>query len=274
MASRPISGSRKGSRLDAGALCVSAGMFAIALLAELAGPTIAVTTGLALFVLGLGHGAGDENEGVLRAYTLPLVVAYVVTALAIAALYVAWPLLGLSIFLALSAWHFARSDSGMARLPGVAIAALAVGGSVVLRPDTTAQVFGLVLGQEAPPSLMLVLALAGVAGLGLTGLGVALRRRGAAAAVLAAAACLVFHPVLAVGVIFLGMHALPVQRRQIARYGLAPVLRAITAPTLVATIAAGLMALAVWHGQLALELAIALAFGMATPHMLTERLER
>lgn len=36
---------------------------------------------------------------------------------------------------------------------------------------------------------------------------------------------------------------------------------------------AAAIALAVWSGWLALELAVALAFGMATPHMLTERLE-
>jgi len=52
---------------------------------------------------------------------------------------------------------------------------------------------------------------------------------------------------------------LPVRRRHVPAGG---------------TLAAAAIALAVWSGWLALELAVALAFGMATPHMPTERLER
>ncbi|MDP4574346.1 Brp/Blh family beta-carotene 15,15'-dioxygenase [Qipengyuania sp. G39] len=274
MATRSISGSNRGSRLGAGAPYVFISLFAVAGLAQLAGSDLALAVGLALFVLGLGHGAGDENDGELRAYSLVLVAAYVVTGLAIAALYLAWPVLGLSIFLAFSAWHFARSDSGMDLLPRLAIAGLAVGGSALLRPETTATVFTAALGEAPPALLLLLLAVVGCAALLAAGGSIILRYAGAASAGLAALACLLFHPVLAVGLIFFGMHALPVQQRQVARYGPTQVIKAIALPTAVATLAAAAIALAVWSGWLALELAVALAFGMATPHMLTERLER
>lgn len=181
--------------------------------AQLAGSAAALAVGLALFVLGLGHGAGDENDGELRAYSWVLVAAYVVTGLAIAALYLAWPVLGLSIFLAFSAWHFARSDSGMALLPRLAIAGLAVGESPLFRPETTATVFTAALGETLPALLLLLLTVVGGAALLAAGGSMILRHAGAVSAGLAALACLLFHPVLAVGLIFFGMHALPVQQR-------------------------------------------------------------
>ena len=274
MASRPISGSNRGSRLAAGAPYVFISLFAVAGLAQLAGSAVALAVGIGLFVLGLGHGAGDENDGELRAYSWVLIAAYVVIGLAISALYLAWPVLGLSIFLAFSAWHFARSDSGMSLLPRLAIAGLAVGGSALLRPEATAGVFGAALGETPPASLLLLLAGVGGAALLAAAVSIALRHTGASSTGLAALACLLFHPVLAVGLIFFGMHALPVQNRQIARYGARKVFKAIALPTAVATFAAAAIALVVWNGWLALELAMALAIGMATPHMLTERLER
>ena len=172
------------------------------------------------------------------------------------------------------AWHFARSDSGMDLLPRLAIAGLAVGGSALLRPHTTASVFTAALGEAPPTLLLLLLAVGGGAALLAAATSMALRRHGAASAGLAALVCFLFHPVLAVGLIFFGMHALPVQQRQVARYGTAQVFKVIALPTAVATLAAAAVALAVWNGWLALELAVAIAFGMATPHMLTERLER
>ncbi len=213
MASRPISGSNRGSWLGAGAPYVFIALFAVAGLAQLAGPGLALAVGLALFILGLGHGAGDENDGELRANSWALVAAYMVTGSAIPALYLAWPVLGLSTFLAFSAWHFARSDSGMDLLPRLAIAGLAVGGSALLRPHTTASVFTAALGEAPPTLLLLLLAVGGGAALLAAATSMALRHAGAKSAGLAALACLLFHPVLAVGLIFFGMHALPVQKR-------------------------------------------------------------
>ena len=82
-----------------------------------------------------------------------------------------------------------------------------------------------------------------------------------------------FHPVLAVGLVFFTGHALPIQLRQLRRYGSAAVLRAVGWPTGIAVAGAALMAGAVASGWIALPLAAALAFGFATPHMLTDRLK-
>ena len=273
MNSQPIFGSNEGPRLDAGALWLSAGLLVVGCAAQLAGEAVAIGCGLAMFVAGLAHGAGDENGGAMRAYTPLLVLAYIVTGLAIAALFLAAPIAGLALFLGLSAWHFARSDSGFGRLANLSVALLAVGGSALLRSDATVDVFATILGQTPPRLLIITLRIAGGAGV-ILGAWLALqRKRGGLAAGFAIMACALFHPILAVGSIFLGMHALPIQRRQIARYGLSRVLSAVAAPTVVATLGAVALAIAVWQDWLAMELAIAFAFGMATPHMLTERLE-
>ncbi len=273
MTTRPIFGSNEGPRLDAGAPWLSAALFAFAAIAHVAGEATAIWVGLAMFVAGLGHGAGDENGGAMRGYSPLLILAYVVTGLAIAALFLAAPLAGLALFLSLSAWHFARSDSAMSQLVNLAIAMLAIGGSALLRANETAAVFAAILGRAPPDLLMGGLQVAGAIGLFVAAVAVAGRKRGALSSAAAALACAAFHPVLAVGLIFLVMHALPIQRRQIAAFGVDRVVRAVAAPTIIATLGAAAIGIAVWQGWLALELAVALAFGMATPHMLTERLE-
>ena len=258
---------------DAGAL-LSWIALAVALMAELAGERWAIGTGLVLFLAGLAHGAGDENQGRIRAFSPLHVAAYVLVGFAVAALFLAVPLAGLALFLALSAWHFARSDIAMAPLTRLAIAGLATGGSALLRHDSTETVFSQVLGYRSPPFLTDILALVGLVAVGAALFAVIRGRRGSGHAVVALFACAAFHPVLAVGVIFLTAHAIPIQQRQIARYGQAAVWRAVGWPTLLAAVGAILLALGVLHGLIALSLAVALAFGMATPHMLTERLER
>ena len=135
-------------------------------------------------------------------------------------------------------------------------------------------VFAVIVGGEVPALVMRVLALLGVAGTGAAAWALVKGLRGFGHAVIALAATVVFNPVLAVGLIFLTAHAIPVQQRQIANYGRSTVWRAVALPTLIATLGALGIAALVWTGHLALPIAIALAFGMATPHMLTERLER
>ena len=258
---------------DAGAL-VAWGALVLAILAQVAGEAWAIGAGLALFAAGLAHGAGDENDGVLRAYSPALVAAYVVVGAAIAALFVASPLAGLALFLVLSAWHFARSDIAMDPLSRYAIAALASGGSALFWHHTTEDVFGVIVGAPPPGLFTDLLLLVGVAGTGAAAWALIKGRAGSGHAVIAVLACAAFHPVLAVGLIFLTAHAIPIQQRQIARYGLGAVLRAVAWPTVIATVGAVAIAVAVLQGWLVLPLALAFAFGMATPHMLTERLER
>ena len=207
----------------------------LGVVAQIAGDGWAVLAGLVFFVMGLAHGAGDENEGGIARIKLVHGAAYLVTGAAVAALFLFAPLAGLALFLALSAWHFARSDCAFDPLTRY---------------------------------------LLGVAGTGAAAWALVKGLRGFGHAVIALAATVLFNPVLAVGLIFLTAHAIPVQQRQIANYGRSTVWRAVALPTLIATLGALGIAALVWTGHLALPIAIALAFGMATPHMLTERLER
>ena len=264
---------RKGPWHDAAAL-LSWGTILLAAVAQIAGGIWTTAAGLLFFILGFAHGAGDENDGAIARITIIHALAYLVAGAAVAGLFLAAPLAGLVLFLVLSAWHFARSDCALAPLTRYAIAGLAVGGSALFRQGETAAVFAFVTGADVPSAIIRILALLG--GLGAISAGVALVRsdRGFGHAVVALAAAVLLHPVLAVGLIFLVAHAIPVQQRQLATYGRGAVVRAVAVPSIVATIGALLIAGMVMYGILAAPIAIALAFGMATPHMLTERLER
>ena len=263
---------KQGPWHDAGAL-LSWGAVVLAAIAQLIGEGAAIAAGLVFFLAGLAHGAGDENGGRMARFSLVFAAAYLLVGLAIAAGFLLAPLAGLSLFLALSAWHFARSDNRMAAEARFAIAGLATGGSALLRPDTTREVFSLVIGQEVPSAWFLLVTLAGVFGVIAALAASAKSRRGFGHALVALLSVALLHPVLAVGVIFLTAHAIPIQQRQIAEHGAPRVWQAVALPTAVATLGAVAIALAVWVGWLDLEVAIALAFGLATPHMLTERLE-
>ena len=265
--------SRGGPWHDAGAL-FAWGALAAAVVAQLAGGMVPVILGLALFAAGLAHGAGDEQAGAIRPFGPVHAAAYVAVGLAVAGLFLTVPLAGLLLFLALSAWHFARSDCAFAREARWATAALATGGSALFRPGETAQVFAAVLGDAPPEPFMLPLAVVGAGGIAAALYALATNRRGCGEAVLALGATALLHPVLAVGLVFLVGHAIPIQRRQLARYGADAVWRAVALPTLIALVGTGVLALASVSGGLPLTVAAALAFGLATPHMLTERLER
>ena len=230
--------------------------------------------GLALFALGLAHGAGDEQDGRLASFTLVHAAAYIMVGLAVAGLFVAAPLYGLALFFALSAWHFARSECHFHLASRLAIAGLAIGGSALLRPAETAHVLTFVTGTDVPRNFLRFLAVAGGFGIVCAAYAFATNRRGFGHTIVAALAVWLLHPVLAVGLVFLTAHALPVQERQLRAYGGSDVARAVAVPTVIALVGGTGIALAVGTGWLSAQLAAALAFGMATPHMLTERLER
>ena len=270
---RATSAKSKGPWRDAGAL-FAWGALVLAALAQIAGGALPVILGLAMFLAGLAHGAGEEEDGRIASLSPVLVAAYLVVGASVAALFLAAPLAGLALFLALSAWHFTHSDGSFGQFARAAIAALAIGGSALFRPRGTRETFELVTGGHVPEAMIATLAIAGGLGLVLAVASLWKNQRGCGEAALAALAVLAFEPVLAVGTIFLVGHALPVQRRQIARYGVSAVWRAVALPTAVATVGAVALIVAVGAGLLTLEIAIALAFGLATPHMLTERLER
>ena len=265
--------SRKGPWHNAGAL-LSWAAVACAAIAQLAGDVAAVWTGLVLFALGLSHGAGDEQDGSLRSFGLVHAAAYLVVGAAVAGLFLVAPLGGLVIFFALSAWHFSRSECHFDQLVRFAIAGLAIGGSALFRPAETAEVLGFVVGETVPRNVLRLLAVAGLAGAACALFAFIRGKRGFGHGIVATLATLLLHPVLAVGLVFLIAHAVPVQERQVATYGAKRVLRAVALPTLIATTGAAALALAVWLGAIPVPIGLALAFGMATPHMLTERLER
>ena len=246
----------------------------LAALAQIVGGAWPTAAGLLFFVLGLAHGAGDENDGAIARITIIHALAYLVAGAAVAGLFLAAPLAGLVLFLALSAWHFARSDCALAAMTRYAIAGLAVGGSALFRQTETLAIFGYVTGADFPSSLIRILAVIGGAGAACAGVALVRSNRGFGHAIIALAAVALLHPVLAVGLIFLVAHAIPVQQRQLATYGRGVVVRAVAVPSIVATVGALLIGGMVLQGILAAPFAIALAFGMATPHMLTERLER
>lgn len=263
---------KKGPWHDAGAL-LSWGAVLLAAVAQLIGEEVAIVTGLAFFVAGLAHGAGDENGGKMARFSLLFACAYVLVGLAIAAAFLVAPLAGLSLFLALSAWHFARSDNRMASEVRLAIAGLATGGSALFRPETTREIFALIAGGPVPTAWFIGVTLAGLFGTIAALAASAKSRRGFGHALVALLSVVLLHPVLAVGVIFLTAHAIPIQQRQIAEHGAARVWYAVALPTAVAVVGASAIGAAVVWGALDIGVAIALAFGLATPHMLTERLE-
>ena len=264
---------RRGLRLNAGALLASVGLL-VALMIQIFAPGLAVAAGIACFVLGLPHGAGDEQSGTLRPLAPVRIAAYLIISAAIAALYLAQPLAGLALFLALSSWHFARGDKGAVSPIALSVALVAVGGSMLFQPHATGTVLSAITGVALPTAFTWVLAAVGLAGVALTLATVVKGYRGSAQAVAAVIAVTLLHPVLAVGVIFLTTHALPIQISQIEKYGTEAVWRAVALPSILAIVGTAALALAVVSGWLALPVVAAIAFALATPHMITERLER
>ena len=247
-------------------------LLGFAFVSQWVGEGAAIALGLVFFLLGVSHGAGDEQGGRIRPYRLAGAAAYVVAGLAVAALFVAVPLAGLTLFLLLSAWHFAHSSGGtLARRLGFALTA--IGGSALWQRGETARVFEAILGMAVPEGWMIALAALGSAGLLLAAWSLGKRWRDPVLFSTLVATVLL-HPVLAVGFAFAAGHALPIQRAQIRRHGWRDVLAAEGATTGLAVTGALAIAAFVLTGHLALPLAAALAFGMATPHMLSERLER
>jgi len=150
------------------------------------------------------------------------------------------------------------------------VAGLAIGGSALFRPSSTAEVFTLITGVQFPGLLLSGLALAGIIGLGFAIVAALQNRAGYEHAVLAGLATMSLEPPLAVGLIFLISHALPVQLRQIDAYGPKRVLNAVGLASLFALAGTFLLGVATWYGILPPPVSVALAFGFATPHILSE----
>lgn len=247
-------------------------LFAFAVIAQVAGDNAAIFMGLIFFIVGLAHGAGDEQCGELRPYSVIPALAYVVTGMAVAALMIASPLGGLTAFIMLSAWHFAHSIHYTAA-GKYGFALTAVGGSALWQSEATSAVFAGILGIPIPQLWTVALALAGLAGLVLAVYSL-LHQNWDPSLIIAILATAALHPVLAVGLIFASGHAFPIQSQQIRRYGWLKVIKAEGPTTLLALMGTLGIAVLVHQNYVGLPLAAAFAVGMATPHMLAERLER
>ena len=261
----------RGLRHDAGAL-VTVLPVAAAVVGELAGGTASTLVSLGLFAAGVLHGAAEEDEGGIYRYSAAHAAGYVAFAAGIAALYLAAPVAGLAAFLILSAWHFADGRCDFCPASRYAIAGVAIGGSALFMPTQTAAVFATITGQPVPDFLVQILAFAGMAGMACAAYAIVRRQSGAGYAIIAVLAAMLAGPVMAVALIFFVAHAAPVQRRQIARHGLKEVLSASLATGILALLGTLALVALAWSGMIAIPVAVAIAFGMATPHMLTDGL--
>lgn len=216
--SRPPVGDILRSAVTLGrAALLPAALLAGAALAQAAGSAFAVAAGIGLFIAGLPHGAFASNGRFLiaeRGYIL----RYLIAGIGVGTAFIVMPVAMLGVFLALSAWHFAREPAGGRWTRRAAIAGLAIGGSALLRPGDTGQVFAALCGSPVPPTMMIALALAGAAGCALAAAALA-RRPGDAALWAMAASPALFHPVLATGLIFMLGHAGPATAAIMRRSG-------------------------------------------------------
>ena len=240
-------------------------------LAQAMDESAAIACGIVLFVLGFAHGAADEDGGAIAPLRLAQLPAYLAIGLAGVALFLASPLLALALFLLLSAWHFGTTRETGDVQTRIAVALLAIGGSALVQREETAGVFDAITGSGVPAVFMTGLAFLGAAGAVLAIYALIARKSGCIQAAGSLALVSLFHPVLAVGAIFLLAHALPVQRAQIARHGASNVRRAVRWATGGALLGTGALVAWVAISPAALPLAVALAMGMAIPHMLLDR---
>ncbi len=247
-------------------------LLAIAALAQVLGEAASMIVAAAFFLAGLAHGTIVERGGALFATSIPEGIGYLAVSAAVAALWLAAPLLGLALFLALSAWHFAGEEAGHP-LATRAIALMAVGGSALFQPDATSMVFAEITGAAIPRLLLWGVAASGAVGVALALLAAIKRERSAVLGMVAVAAVALLSPVLAVAFVFFALHALPVTMRLSETYGVRRTIEASAPTTILAIAGLSAIALALSAGLLVPAIAAGMAVGLATPHMLIDRLE-
>lgn len=183
-------------------------LLAGAVLLQVAGPAWAIAGGISLFIAGLPHGA-FAGDGRFLIAEPRYVLRYLLAGAVVAAAFLAVPVAALGVFLGLSAWHFLHEPAAGRWLRRGAIAALAVGASALIRAGETQAVFSALCGSPVPAALMNALAAVGIAGYVLAALALA-RKPGDLALWVMIASPVLFHPVLATGLIFMLGHAGPV----------------------------------------------------------------
>jgi hypothetical protein len=244
-------------------------LFAAACGLQLAGAAAAIAGSLALFLAGLPHGAFTSGGELLigrRGYAL----RYAALGAAAALTFLLMPVSTLAMFLALSAWHFLREREAGTWLRRAGIAGLAIGGSALIRTGETQAIFAQLCGTAVPSGLMLGLGIAGAVGYA-AALAVIARKRTDFPLWVMAAAPLLFHPVLATGLVFMLGHAGPVTARLLRQRG-SPRRAVIATIALSALLAGGaVLALPVVSPALLPYLAAG-ALAIILPHLLPHRL--
>lgn len=234
---------------------------------QLAGPAAALGGGLALFLAGLPHGAFG-SDGQLLIGRVGYALRYAALGLGAAVAFLLMPLFTLAAFLALSGWHFLLETEAGTWPRRAGIAGLAIGGSALARPGETQAIFAQLCGTAVPSGLML--ALGGLGAIGYAASLLALARKPNDLALWAVAAGpVLFHPVLATGLIFTLGHAGPVTAR-LLRQRASSLYGVIAAAAVSAVLAGGAVALPIPLAMLPYCAAAALA--TILPHLLPHRL--
>jgi len=224
--------------------------------------------------LGLLHGASDLCL-VPSARRPAFLGCYLATALACL---LCWQLAGavaLTLFLLLSAWHFAHEDELFAgRLRSLALGLFIIGGPALLHPEAVARLLALAMGPQAPATLATwlagLLALGGALALPVLLLAAWQRRCPRLAVTLVAV--VVAPPLVGFALGFYLLHAAPqtgVRQRLLGAPSLARYLW-LTWPVLLGaalfTLAGGLVFL--WQERTGIRALFAVLAAFAVPHML------
>ena len=252
-----------------------AGFRAFALLAvcvacQLVSEPLGYGAALLLALGGLAHGAIEEDERGIFSLGLGHAAIYLLAATAIFGFWMASPLAGLTLFLALSAWHFIVSAKEGQSF-GWTVALLTIGGSALFRPNETINVFSAITGTAVPDLFVIILGFLGAVGI-VFALCMGLRARRHAPRLAAAVGAVAFlQPVLAVAFVFFSLHAWPVTRRLCDDYGRAAFVKASAIPTMLALCGVVAIAALIEFGMIHWQAAAAIMVALATPHMLIDR---
>ena len=228
----------------------------------LASPTVGIIAGVALFLLGVPHGAVEAYEGRRHVPGVFYTALYLAVGVGLFAWWMVAPLLALAGFLLLSAWHFARDEPRLR-----AVGPWVVLGSGLVFPGETLAVFGAITGEAVPVSVAVFRTVAALSALALV---VEAFRKDALpyAAVLIAIFALL-PPVAAVALYFLGVHSFREMGLAAEEAGgWAKLLRRYAPFAVPALLGGGAVIALAALGHVPLAVAAGFAVAFAAPHML------
>ena len=228
----------------------------------LASPTVGIIAGVALFLLGVPHGAVEAYEGRRHVPGVFYTALYLAVGVGLFAWWMVAPLFALAGFLLLSAWHFARDEPRLR-----AVGPWVVLGSGLVFPGETLAVFEAITGEAVPMSVAVFRMVAAVSAFALVA--EALRRDALPYAAVLIAIFTLLPPVAAVALYFLGVHSFREMGLAAEEAGGWTKLLLRYAPFAAPALLGGgaVIALAAL-GHVPLAVAAGLAVAFAAPHML------